>query len=81
MSKYTRPWLDWGGKGTFQSYPSRINKGIFCSILQVSQFKFHADWKTEVTLDEISSIIITKLPRRQIIFLLNLMKIKNLNKV
>jgi hypothetical protein len=26
MSKYPRPWLDCGSKGTFQSYPSRINK-------------------------------------------------------
>jgi hypothetical protein len=34
--KYIRPCLDCGGKGTFQSYPSRINKVysiLFCSIL------------------------------------------------
>jgi Myosin heavy chain len=35
MSKYMRPWLDCGGIGTFQSYPSRINKVYSILFFQV----------------------------------------------
>jgi hypothetical protein len=40
MSKYMRLWSNCGGKGTFQSYPSRINKAYSILFLLPSIFPF-----------------------------------------